>query len=119
MFRYKLINTLNNEVKAIKELEQDIENPWEDKFSKFENFQGIANNYRIQKDNIDDELLEAEQKKQNIKDARNALKNVKSILQAAKALNNSPEKQVIKELAKAVLQLSKAQGYADALDSED
>lgn len=122
MFRYKLKKSDTNEIKCQLESMEDIENPWLEKFEKFGIFQGMSiaqGNFEIIKENIDAEMAANEQRKVAKLVAFNAVKNAKTILQAAKALQNSPEKAVIKDLAKAVIQLSKIIGAADALDSEE
>lgn len=43
MFRYKLKNLDTNEIKAQMELIEDVENPWSDKFEKFDIFAGMHN----------------------------------------------------------------------------
>lgn len=118
MFRYTLKKTSTQETKAIKEIQNDILNPWSDEFEKNPNFCGLENDFEIEKLNIVSELEQIELKKQKILDAKTALSNVKSILADAKALSASPEKQVLVKLSRAVLQLSKVLYLADANDSE-
>jgi hypothetical protein len=125
-FRYNLIKNGESIPKNSIKLEEDVINPWQKYFDKFngsfsdchQDEQGNSIDYTIEK--ID--LAPQEAIEQSNNDAREAAKtalaSVKDILEAAKALDNSPEKAVIKDLAKAVLQIAKVINAANPLDSE-
>jgi hypothetical protein len=136
MFRYS-IKKINGQVTNVKELEHDVENPFEYEVSiGLVGYQDNADavldeqgneiqpakvrNFEIVKEDISAELAAKEQAKQKLDSARNDLKAVKSLIADAKdATTDVKQRQVLVKLAKAVLQLSKAAGIADANESEE
>lgn len=138
MFRYK-IQLLDESLPPShqKELELDIDNPWQDLINKewngyhddiaaivdengLETSPARPKNYKIIKENMSAELAAKEQRKQKLESAKNDLKAVRTLITDAKeATTDAKQRQVLIKLAKAVLQLSKAQGLADVDELED
>lgn len=75
--------------------------------------------YIVEVEDITAELQEREEKQAAREAAREDLKQVKKLVQDAKQANNEQQlKKVVQDLAKAVLQISKALGLADPKDEE-
>jgi len=137
MYKYqlkKIGGPVTNEIKSA----LDIENPWADKFAKFDIYQGMYNsrdaildkdgieieparvkNYEVVKEDLTAELALEDQKKTKKSDAKNALANAKAILVEAKAADTDPKRsQVIVKLARQQLQLLKVLDLFDALEDD-
>jgi hypothetical protein len=76
--------------------------------------------YVVEVEDISAEIEAKEQAKQKLAAAKNDLKQVKKLVQDAKNADTQNKRdRVMKDMAKAILQLAKAQGLADPNDSED
>ena len=138
MFRYEL--KIADQLIARKELDEDTENPWARNFARagkngflgcFDAFDAVLDeqgneiepaiekNYSIVKEDISAELASKEQAEQKLDAAKNDLKQVKQLVQDAKNADTQNKRdKVMKDMAKAILQLAKAQGLADPNDEE-
>ena len=75
--------------------------------------------YTIEIEDITAEVAANESKKQKIESAKNDLKQVRKLLEDAKAADtNNKRDKVLVDMAKAILKISKALGLADADESE-
>jgi hypothetical protein len=121
MYRF-ILKDSTGRVRGSMDQEQNSPNPWIPQFTRDGSIDDMIyddnSTYSFEIVDVSAEYSEAEQKKQAWANAKAQLASVKDILQAAKALQNSPEKAVIKDLAKAVLQISKVINAANPLDSE-
>lgn len=117
--KYKhILKASNGDSIAVIYRDQIENNPWINDVKADGKLYGFEE-WSVEVLDIESEITQELNRKQKIELTKNQLKRVKTILQDAKQLNNSPEKQVIVKLSKAVLQISKALELADANESED